>query len=95
MAVVIGVVVGPDAWTENTLPERRENTVHEPASTWLGPACNLGKNPAERLIAGQQVEAEAVTCWRCLDPVEAREADAEWERKRVLIRRSWRSGGAR
>jgi hypothetical protein len=62
---MIGIVVGRDSWTEQTLPERRRNVIHEPAKTWLGPACNFGHDPADRLIAGQQVEAEAITCWRC------------------------------
>lgn len=88
---MIGIVVGPDAWTENTLPERRRNIIHAPAATWLGPACNLGRDPAERLVTGQQVNADAVTCWRCRHPEEA----AQLETERAARRAAWEQRGNR
>jgi hypothetical protein len=87
---VIGIVVGPDAWTKNTLPERQRNIIHKPAQHWLGPACNFGHDPAEQLVTGQQVDADAVTCWRCRHPEEAAQLDAE----RAARRAAWERRGA-
>jgi len=78
---VIGVAVGPAA---ELIPAwRRERgattgeVVHDRALMWLGPACNLGLDPADRLIPGWEIEAPAVTCWRCRNPQEAARMDAE------------------
>lgn len=78
---MIGIVVGPDSWTEDTIPERRRNVIHAPATTWLGPACNFGNDPAEKLITGLPVDVDCVTCWRCRNPVEAAAMEAEWAAK--------------
>jgi hypothetical protein len=68
---VIGIAAGlPDP--TGYIPEWRRKrganvaeVVHAPAATHLGPACNLGRDPAVRLIAGWEIEAACVTCWAC------------------------------
>jgi hypothetical protein len=66
---VIGIAVGPPG---TYIPQWRRaraavtpEVVHAPAATWLGPACNLGFDPTQRLITGWQIEAPSVTCWKC------------------------------
>ena len=79
--MVTGIVVGPDAWTGTTIPERRRNVIHAPAGLWLGPLCNFGYAPGQKLITGTEVEAQAVTCWRCLHPLESAGIGPNGERR--------------
>ncbi len=88
---MIGIVVGPDSWNELTAPERRCNVIHAPAAAWLGPACNFGHDPADKLITGLPVEVAAITCWRCRNPEEAAAMEAEWAAKWER----WANRGAR
>lgn len=80
-AAMIGIVVGPDSWTETTHPERRRHIIHAPAGLWLGPACNFGHDPADKLITGTEVQADAVTCWRCRHPQESAAIGPNGERR--------------
>lgn len=78
---VLAVVLGP--------PTRRR-VVHELAAMWIGPACNLGADPATHLVPGVTVEAERVTCWACRNPDEARSLHADWLKRRAKILRGAR-----
>lgn len=42
-----------------------DEVVHAPAPSHLGPACNNGVDPTDRLIPGWEIEADRVTCWAC------------------------------